>query len=62
MGRETIEDIARGSLLHDIGLRCIVVPYENTNLSDLPLKDQIELKSMLYMDTILLKMWTGYQI
>lgn len=44
MKREIIEDIARGSLLHDIGLRCIVVPYENTNLNDLPLKDQIELK------------------
>lgn len=42
--RETIEDIARGSLLHDIGLRCIVVPYEDTNIIDLPIKDQVELK------------------
>lgn len=44
LNREVVEDIARGSLLHDIGLRCIVVPYENINLSDLPIKDQIELK------------------
>lgn len=44
LDRSIIEDMARGALLHDIGLRCIVVPYENINLYDLPIKDQIELK------------------
>lgn len=42
--REVVSDIAKGCLLHDIGLRCIVIPYENQDIDKLPIKNQIELK------------------
>lgn len=44
MSRSIVSDIAKGSILHDIGLRYIVVPYENADIIELPLKDQIEYK------------------
>lgn len=42
--KEIVSDIAKGSILHDIGLRCIVVPYENQDINELPLKNQVEFK------------------
>lgn len=35
LGKKTINDIAKGSILHDLGLRYITVPYENVNVSQL---------------------------
>ncbi len=42
--KEIVSQIAKGSILHDIGLRCVVVPYENQEINDLPLKNQVEFK------------------
>ena len=37
-------DIAVGSLLHDIGLRYLIIEYKNQNIDELPKADQIEYK------------------
>lgn len=42
--KEQVADIAKGSLLHDIGLRYVVTPYENVNIEGLPAKSQSEIK------------------
>lgn len=47
--KEEVSDIAKGSILHDIGLRYIMVPYEDQDISRLPLKEQIEFnKHVIY--------------
>lgn len=35
LDKETIQDILKGALLHDIGLRYITVPYENISIEKL---------------------------
>lgn len=40
--KEVAKDIARGSILHDIGLRYITVDYENIDISSQPLFEQKE--------------------
>lgn len=42
--KEIVSDIAKGALLHDIGLRYMLIPYENQDVNKLPMKNQIELK------------------
>lgn len=42
--KEIVSDIAKGALLHDIGLRYMLIPYENQDINKLPMKNQIELK------------------
>lgn len=44
LDKEKVEDIAKGSILHDLGLRYITVPYENIDISSLPQQDQNEYK------------------
>lgn len=44
MDKEFIIDIAKGGILHDIGLRYITVPYENRNIWKLSLQEQKEYK------------------
>lgn len=41
---ETIHEIAKGSILHDIGLRYITIPYENIDIEQAPIREQIEYK------------------
>lgn len=42
--KEVISDIAKGSILHDLGLRNSTVPYENVEIKDLSEKEQKEYK------------------
>ncbi len=42
--KHIIHDIGVGSLLHDIGLRYLVIEYNNQNMEDLSKQDQIEYK------------------
>lgn len=42
MSKESIEDIARGALLHDIGLRYILVPYENYDIEEESPRQKVE--------------------
>ena len=35
LGKKTVNDIAKGSILHDLGLRYITIPYENVQVSQL---------------------------
>ncbi len=42
--KERIYDIAKGAILHDIGLRYITVPYENIDVRTLDKKQYIEYK------------------
>lgn len=42
MDQNTVSDIVRGSILHDIGLRYIMVPYENIDIYTLSLQEQNE--------------------
>jgi len=44
MDESLVLDIAKGGILHDIGLRYITVPYENCDVEKLPLQEQIEYK------------------
>lgn len=44
MDKEFIIDIAKGGILHDIGLRYITVPYENCDVWKLSLQEQKEYK------------------
>ncbi len=41
---EQIEDIAVGSILHDIGLRYVTIPYENVEISTLNNREQFDYK------------------
>ena len=42
--RERLYNVALGCLLHDIGLRYIMVTYENINIKDMPAAEIFELK------------------
>ena len=42
--KDMIHEIAKGSILHDIGLRYITIPYENIDMDKAPIRDQIEYK------------------
>ena len=42
--RKKVEDIAKGSMLHDLGLRYITVDYENTEVEDMEPNDAREFK------------------
>ncbi len=42
LDKRTVQDILKGGLLHDIGLRYITVKYENVNIEDLPKSSQEE--------------------
>jgi len=44
MADDVVKDIARGSLLHDIGLRYITVPYENVDAENMGGINQAEYK------------------
>lgn len=44
LDKDCVCDIAKGSLLHDIGLRYITVPYENVDISALSLQEKNEYK------------------
>lgn len=44
VSKEMIHEIAKGSILHDIGLRYITIPYENVDIDIAPIRDQIEYK------------------
>lgn len=47
--KDVVSEIAKGSILHDIGLRYIVVPYEDQDITELPLKEQVEFnKHVIY--------------
>lgn len=35
LGKKAVNDIAKGSILHDLGLRYITIPYENVSISQL---------------------------
>lgn len=42
LDRRTVQDILKGALLHDIGLRYITVPYENVSIEELSQSSQEE--------------------
>lgn len=44
MNKKQVYDISVGSLIHDLGLRYLVVRYENQDINLLPAKDQEEYK------------------
>lgn len=44
LSKEQIHDIGVGSLLHDIGLRYLIIEYNNQDIEDLSVNDQIEYK------------------
>lgn len=44
LGKEMVQDVLKGGLLHDIGLRYITVPYENVNIAALPKSSVAEYK------------------
>lgn len=44
MDKSLVMDIAKGGILHDIGLRYLTVPYENCDISQLSLQEQTEYK------------------
>ncbi len=42
--KDVIRDIAKGSILHDIGLRYLTIPYEDVDMNEAAIKEQIEYK------------------
>lgn len=42
LDKRSVQDILKGGLLHDIGLRYITVKYENVNIEDMPKSSQEE--------------------
>lgn len=44
MDKALVMDIAKGGLLHDIGLRYLTIPYENCDIASLSLQEQKEYK------------------
>lgn len=44
MDKALIMDIAKGGILHDIGLRYLTVPYENCDIDKLSIQEQTEYK------------------
>ena len=59
--RDTVREIAKGCLLHDIGLRYIVVPYENIDMDQLDSKERSEFRKhvILGYDALKNEKWLG---
>ena len=59
--RDTIREIAKGCILHDIGLRYIVVPYENVDMDQLDAKERSEFRKhvILGYDALKDENWLG---
>ena len=59
--KETVREIAKGCILHDIGLRYVVVPYENIDVDKLDAKERTEFRKhvILGFDTLKNESWLG---
>lgn len=59
--KETVREIAKGCILHDIGLRYVVVPYENVDVDKLDPKERSEFRKhvILGFDTLKDESWLG---
>lgn len=59
--RDIVRDIAKGCILHDIGLRYVVVPYENVDVDELEAKARSEFRKhvVLGYDTLKNETWLG---
>lgn len=59
--KETVREIAKGCILHDIGLRYVVVPYENVDVDQLDPKERSEFRKhvILGFDTLKDESWLG---
>ncbi len=59
--KDTVREIAKGCILHDIGLRYVVVPYENVDVDELDQKERSEYRKhvILGYDTLKDETWLG---
>ncbi len=59
--KEMVREIAKGCILHDIGLRYVVVPYENVDVNKLDPKERSEFRKhvILGYDTLKDELWLG---
>ena len=59
--KEMVREIAKGCILHDIGLRYVVVPYENVDVEQLDAKERSEFRKhvILGFDTLKDESWLG---
>ena len=59
--KEMVREIAKGCILHDIGLRYVVVPYENVDVELLDSKERSEFRKhvILGYDTLKDEHWLG---
>ena len=59
--KDTVREIAKGCILHDIGLRYVVVPYENIDVDELDQKERSEYRKhvILGYDTLKDETWLG---
>ena len=59
--KDTVREIAKGCILHDIGLRYVVVPYENVDVNKLDTKVRSEFRKHVIFgyDTLKDEEWLG---
>lgn len=59
--KDVVREIAKGCILHDIGLRYVVVPYENIDVNELDTKERSEFRKhvILGYDTLKDEEWLG---
>ena len=59
--KDTVREIAKGCILHDIGLRYVVVPYENIDVDQLDAKERSEYRKHVIFgyDTVKEETWLG---